>query len=312
MRHSIPFVCIVLFYASTAAGSDCRSVETVAHFGERPSFTEADFPNTKLNSAWAARGAFSKWAARWATKSSEYWRNGASPREIFAEVARGRRALESRLVKKGESKSAIDEILQFGKPRTDLGVTQLGLSPKAPTLTFFSAALKARWALSKMRRTLARLSDSYGYPDSKDVPEMGYYAQERTLYYETSDTQKILSTKASRLKKGPVSGMVIVLHPPQKEMDTLMNDCEKRLGLAKNASRMEERHRQLSNAALAFFRAMPYERGSAAIGRASLSGIFSEILEKKIVLPDDVDFRAMVMPQEEFGEWLETSLFKGE
>jgi len=50
-----------------------------------------------------------------------------------------------------------------------------------------------------------------------------------------------------------------------------------------------------------FYNAMPYERGSSAIGRSFFAGFYFQIFKRPIPeLPDGIDMFAMILDQNEF------------
>ncbi|MGZ5278777.1 MAG: hypothetical protein ACXWC9_02470 [Pseudobdellovibrionaceae bacterium] len=93
-----------------------------------------------------------------------------------------------------------------------------------------------------------------------------------------------------------------LVHPSPEEANTIFKDVRLRIDhLVKHPKTPQENLREFSEIMYGFYNAMPYERGSSAIGRSFFAGLYYQVFRRPIPeLPDGVDMFAMVLDQNEF------------
>src|SRR5207248_1214591 len=92
-------------------------------------------------------------------------------------------------------------------------------------------------------------------------------------------------------------------HTEPDEIGKMMRDVVARIRRAKGLTG-EAQRRELAVAIRGYFNAMPFERGSDAIGRSFWSGTVQHVTGRKVMLPDGVDYRAMILRERDFVDWL--------
>ncbi len=145
--------------------------------------------------------------------------------------------------------------------------------------------------------------------------------QEESQTWSVANEYKTLngeSIKASILEKTLyVEGAVYmtIRHQSYLTYDFVLQDIFQRLMLLLNENRIVQttevafsaegnlarKKKEFLRAMYGYYNAMPFERGSAAIGRVFFSAMYSKIFHRKIpIFPDGVDLRAMIMKEDDF------------
>jgi hypothetical protein len=124
-------------------------------------------------------------------------------------------------------------------------------------------------------------------------------------FYQTLDGQQI---KLSGTKFRPLAGgdknpsyMVGLLNAPKSNVDTLMKDIYERIAIVlKSKENTESNREHLIRAMQGFYCAMPYYRGTAAVGRVVFTALFSSLSGTQVTLHPEVDIKALSLEYSEF------------
>ncbi len=259
-----------------------------------------------------ANRQYPQWSADTAHKIFDAILNGKTEAELFGIGIKARQEFARKF--EGIEKPEED----FGSPRQTrsrfaVGEDMMGLSTidlggkKAePVPSGFSNWPHQWWPNIAFNRDRSHLADALVVHLKKDN-QLGAFDYNLLIvdrHYETSTGEilKSSSTKFQRLnpddQKSPY--LVSTLNAPKPEIDPLMADVYRRIRMALTSKDKDEARNQLGHAMYGFFNAMPYYRGSAAIGRIVFTALFSYIEGKAVVLDPECDVKALTQHQLEY------------
>lgn len=305
------FICLPFFGHASSVNQIC-----IAYYNNDPiSFSRAHFPSSNfglVNAPRSANDRYSNWSAETAQRILTAIRNGALPYRLF------RLGVSARQDFARNQEGIENPERDFGAPRQErslkeVGEDILGMSTKTIYL-----------------KEAQKLSDDFdGFPNSwwKNI----YQNRDRNIladgilhdlyvkgklqesekdvivinrFFETLDGDAIRSsgTKLSRAIPGdPNSPMLVVArNSPKTEIDIIMKDVYRRIQRALTSNNKDDSRYQLAVAMNGFFSAMPYYRGSAAIGRIVFTALFSYVEGKPVTIHPEADVRALLVDQYEY------------
>ena len=268
-------------------------------------FLSSDFAHSKLYEridwgdgidARAGKPEYLEWTAAQANHVANNWKK-SGPRALLGELAKSRAELEIKISgtnmdpELGLIYGEVRESNSGGKrPFTLLGYDQI--EPRSENLRRGKDTRPRELVLNALRRELAEVALRDGMPHSIKL-------QNGIL----SSYRDVGAVRVLRYESGPRKGLIWFQHPTATTAHRLLDECFAKLNAA-SAAEGKAREREISDAIYLYFQAMPYERGSAAIGNAFFPGVIKALTGKKVSLPDGVDFRAMSMDKESFAGWL--------
>lgn len=256
---------------------------------------------------------YSEWSATTANNVLVKIRAGKKPSELFQVGIEARQEFARNYegIKNPEQDFGSP---RFARSRFDVGEDMLGVSSinlalkKARALPSNFEAFPNPWwkniASHKSRSQLAdqvlqQLRESQKYFSTFDYDVL---ITDRHYLASTGDVLKASSTKIQRAFSGREDSpyFVSTLNSPKPEIDLLMGDVYRRISLAHAAKNRNVAREHLGHAMYAFFNAMPYYRGSAAIGRIVFTALFTHIEGKSVTIHSEVDVKALVQLQHSF------------
>lgn len=259
-----------------------------------------DFPHSAM---YHGAGLASPWVfPTWAARTVEELRGAVRQRrpwaEILATAARRRGELALALPDPNASPAS------FGRRRPGSLRHVIGMTRDTPP--------DARRRLvdegvpsSPLRDELANLASELAGP--AHVPSVFPGSQKvrvRRTRYIALDGTPMGATDVFVEVDGPSHGVVSIMNGFPKHVDPILKDVFARLDLARAATDPAVRERELYAAIYGYYQACPYERGTAAVGQVFWSAVGTEVLGRKLVLPDGTDVRGMLMDQDAFVRWL--------
>lgn len=137
------------------------------------------------------------------------------------------------------------------------------------------------------------------------------------LLNENSKVQTTASSEVSAFQNSALTTKEVVVHlkldselitmPTTKSLSNIRST---KIENSKNSSaddtfnneaNLVRKKKEFLRAMYGYYNAMPFERGSAAIGRVFFSAMYLKIFHRKIpTLPDGIDLRAMIMKEDDF------------
>lgn len=105
-------------------------------------------------------------------------------------------------------------------------------------------------------------------------------------------------------------GNILIRHPTGVEAGAIFKDVLARIEMIKKNSDLplEDRRLEFMKAMYGYYNAMPFHRGSAAIGKIFFAGLYVKLFGSKLPeLPDLMDVRAMVLTESEFVSFLKSN-----
>jgi hypothetical protein len=266
-----------------AAGlmDDCESYLRMV-LGIGP-YSSNDFPGSAFWSGQTKHNPqFSKWAAENANRTLALFKDGLDPSYVLNEVAISRAKLADEL--DAEYKGATEDN-PFGAYR----------STDEQETSYFSLT-----------------NESEFLPSAKEVIAM-VRAKAQAEYITLSSSPSSLAPNTYQ----PVSGalvestriwitfqLIALEHPFGKAQTDIFSDVMSRIVKLQNKKATNAPSIQEFAAIMyGYYNAVPFKRGSSAIGRAFFAGLYAYVFEKPIpALPDGTDLRAMILDQDEFVE----------
>ena len=256
---------------------------------------------------------YSEWSAKTANEVLVKIRDGKKPSELFQVGIKARQDFARRY--EGIENPEQD----FGSPRIarsrfDVGEDMLGVSSinlalkKARALPSDFEAFPNPWwkniASHKSRSQLADQVMQQLREGQKHFSTFDYdvLITDRHYLASTGSVLKASSTKIERASPGREDSpyFVSTLNSPKPEIDLLMNDVYRRISLALATKNKNVAREHLGHAMYGFFNAMPYYRGSAAIGRIVFTALFTHVEGKPVTIHPEVDVKALVQLQHAF------------
>ncbi len=239
-------------------------------------FESRDFPPSKM--ATTTSDKWGAWAAETANRAMEMVRAGKTPDEVLKFVADARGKLQEDI--KGRY---ADDTPLFGRSRDGEAVTALVTKNKSDP-----------GYGNEFRDALAAKLDKGGKAEGSLQTK-----------WKTLDGTEVDATRIGWYKDGEV----ILFHPKPATMKIIFADVQARLAKAKTlaaAGDVDGARAQFAQAAVGLFQAMPYERGSEAIGRLWLAAEYLRVFGQKMPpLPDGFDVRSMLEKQPDAAKALE-------
>ncbi len=255
----------------------------------RGPFSSSDFGLSGLATRTkTAHQEFATWAAQNANKVVELLKENSPILSILKFLGEERRALANRSGLEPSSD-------KFGKWRKD----------NLPwRTTIHGDELKPREG--QVAKTIEHQFEKEGTPlftVEKNEELLGSYQN----FYVTSDGKKIPATRIEYAYKGfKAYGKVEsryaynFFHPTGKNLDLIRNDVLDRLDALATGSVGEAFEDEFFRALNGYYQAMPYERGSAAIGRVFFAAFYYVKTGKKLADYREIDVESMIIDPAEF------------
>lgn len=259
---------------------------------KRPAiFSIVDFPESELKPISGAikNSSYSEWASREASLAVEEFQNNTHPERILDSIAKSRRRLEKSLRKRGPRDRFVlaSNPYKFGNWRTGRTHPSSGFSK-------LHSQQRGNLKIELMKLFRIYLAGGGSQDDST-----------RQNFYLSTDGSLLPSGLIEIVHFGAVSGDVFGMHHPEEaEWKPIIEDVWKRLENLRHLPSNSERAKQeFALAVYGYYQAMPFERGSSAIGRSFFAAAGYFYFGKKMPQPDGIDVRAMIMPYQDFLDW---------
>ncbi|MGZ6394930.1 MAG: hypothetical protein ACXWQA_12055 [Pseudobdellovibrionaceae bacterium] len=255
---------------------------------------------------------YSQWSADTANEVLRAITAGKPAKELFEIGVRARQEF----ARKFENVDKPEE--DFGAPRVTrsryiVGEDMIGLSSltlekrRGQTLpATFDAWPNPWWSNIARTESRTQLADSIliHLVETQRLSTTDYNLLIWDRFYQTT-TSEILKSSSTKIQRAfpdqrDSPYFVSTLNAPKPEIELLMADVYRRIQLALKAPTKKEARENLSHAMYGFFNAMPYYRGSAAIGRIVFTALFSFIEGRPVIIDPECDVKALVQTQFEF------------
>lgn len=305
---------IAVFIVSARAEAANRLNSCQAIFGPHPMlllearhFSASQFGLTHADRPGHAH--FARWSATLASQILVAIREGRSPHQLFTMAAQARQQFASSFegasdplkAGYGVPRQAITEKI-VGKDFIGVSSLDLALNATKPSKEGQSYP-DPFWAQIAHLDSRTRNADSAIRALRDAIGELTSGDQDALIvdrFYEASDRAvfRAGSTEVVRVRPGESDSpyMVSSWNAPRDEIAPIMHDVEVRIGKALSPSiGRKKAFRELAIAMHGFFVAMPYYRGTAAIGRAVFTALFSHIAQEPISVHPEADIKALIM-----------------
>ncbi|HEY8271676.1 MAG TPA: hypothetical protein VIG33_12370 [Pseudobdellovibrionaceae bacterium] len=279
------------------------------------SFTPSHFASSTFGLVHAERpgqARYSQWSADTANEVLLAIAAGKPAKELFEIGVRARQEFARKFenVDKSEEDFGASRVT---RSRNIVGEDMIGLSSltldrrRGQALpAHFDAWPNPWWANIARTESRTQLADSIliHLVETQRLSTTDYNLLIWDRFYQTS-TGEVLKSSSTKIQRAfpeqqDSPYFVSTLNAPKPEIELLMTDVYRRIQLALKAPTKKEARENLSHAMYGFFNAMPYYRGSAAIGRIVFTVLFSSIEERPMIIDPECDVKALVQSQFEF------------
>jgi hypothetical protein len=247
-------------------------------------YRPADFSPSERWDQQRKVGPYPKWASDAANQAHTAESSGASLSDVLDEVARARGDLAIQM----DSKEVTADSNPFGKVRESREISTIYRRPES--------------VLDReLEDTLRRLYPRFDQPTGPVIVFSAKYPSGKPIGFTEYLPQSGKPIKASEIIYN--SSGLKVLHPTARASQRILKDSLARLEKIRAHPEIprEKRLKEFAAAMYGYYNAMPFARGSAAIGRSFFAGLYSSFFQTKIPsLPDAVDIRAMLSTQQDF------------
>lgn len=309
-----------LLWASslTANPSVCGFIFTPIRFDESY-FASSTFG--LIHSDRPGKSQFSNWSANAANQILISILLGKDPKQLFEEGVKARQFFANKY-------EGIEN------PETDFGADRESRSPhlvgediigvSSVTLTLqkakrlpkkFNAFPNRWWKKFANQNSRTDWADSIIQELRRSEPiiqdlDRDLLIVDRHYVASTGEVIKATSVKFQRAIPGKKDSAIFVStwNAPKSEIDLIKSDVYRQIQMAMKATDKEEAKFLLGNAMYGFFVAMPYYRGSAAIGRIVFTALFSIVLGGPIAIHPECDVKALASTQYEYLQNLDSIL----
>jgi hypothetical protein len=169
-------------------------------------------------------------------------------------------------------------------------------------MSLFSSILHLRreMAAPRLHREILRALLDREYPD-RFAPRGTEFGGRHNAFacpveYRTVGGDRLRAGTLLEFREGPYLGNFGIQHCDTAAIPVLLRDAWERAERA-----------DWAGAVRAYFLALPFERGTAAIGHSFWAGVLSARVGRKRRLPDGADLRAFALGAEAFESWLTAS-----
>jgi hypothetical protein len=238
-------------------------------------YLASDFPQSELAPGGEnAEGhlSYANWAAQNAEKIVQEFESGTSIESILSRMKKSRMTLAKEMGSIDWKAFGRDRIpspyFPDGRPRTTIGTHSI------------------------TRSNMSALADG-------KIEKAGGVANVAENTYTTLDKISISCSGLEknnfglRIRHTRIDHITPILKDVMQRLENLRRDLQK--------TPIAERQQVFLKCMFGYYNAMPYERGSSAIGRSFFAGIYKSVFRSKVpVFVDAINVKAMILSEEEF------------